>query len=199
MCLKFRSVGLSVRVQSPDLCGFHKLGTTKRHNWELATHFCGLQGIIWPDLPVETSQRAKNYLPVLVIVLNSKTHAILRPPSRYIPLSSAISRYFHHTLISGASHPLVRALAELTPPDARIVHYKGAAWASATFTGMRHELRIECVGAQAIAAGKMLAARLPAHEFDLRGHVVADIFVARSVQTAQTLVLEIEALTVEDW
>lgn len=96
---------------------------------------------------------------------------------------------------------LVRALIAITGGAAELRFHEGHDWASATFTGLRHRLVLVFCGAQAIAAGHDLAERLPEHEFTLKRHIVIDIHVARRVERHEgepTLLLEIEALTVED-
>lgn len=71
-------------------------------------------------------------------------------------------------------------------------------WASITFTGARHELSIRLTGADAQAAADRFAANLDVAEFPLRGHILADIAVTRHERTSDGVLLELEALTVED-
>jgi hypothetical protein len=67
-------------------------------------------------------------------------------------------------------------------------------WASATFTGARHELTLEAADSPMLAA--WLDA-LPETDLPLRGHLVADI-VATGVSRADGMArVTIEALTVE--
>ncbi len=77
---------------------------------------------------------------------------------------------------------------------------RSRSWASATFTGARHQLtfRIEGDGAAARADGFL--ANLSAAEFELRGHILADnAFVSEERQDGGGLVrISLEALTVED-
>ena len=77
---------------------------------------------------------------------------------------------------------------------------RSRSWASATFAGARHELtfRIEGEGAGAAAAG--FIAHLEAAEFELRGHVMADIaLVCEERCDGEDMVrISLEALTVED-
>lgn len=76
-------------------------------------------------------------------------------------------------------------------------------WASATFAGARHKLCLRLDGEGAGAAADAFVAGLAAAEFELRGHILADIALVsdeRLVGTSgEPLVrLRIEALTVED-
>lgn len=96
---------------------------------------------------------------------------------------------------------LIRALIELSQSTAALQFHEGHDWASATFSGMRHRLALIFTGTEAISAGNILAEQLEAHEFTLKRHVVIDIHVAHRVERHEgepTLLLEIEALTVED-
>jgi hypothetical protein len=77
---------------------------------------------------------------------------------------------------------------------------RSRSWASATFTGARHELtfRIEGEGAD-IAADDFLCT-LTAAEFDLRGHILADIALVAEARSddGRWVRISLEALTVED-
>lgn len=67
-------------------------------------------------------------------------------------------------------------------------------WASATFTGARHELVLELGGD---AAPDWLDS-LPERDLPLRGHLVAEIVVMECCTEGATRIARIEALTVED-
>ena len=76
-------------------------------------------------------------------------------------------------------------------------------WASATFTGARHEITMRLAGPDAPASAARFVATLGEREFDLRGHVVADIALISSepapgADGRADMRLRIEALTVED-
>lgn len=77
-------------------------------------------------------------------------------------------------------------------------------WASATFTGQRHRLHLTLRGtpAEVEAARAAIALRLPGAEFDLRGHLVADIAMTGAETSADGVAavceMTFEALTVED-
>lgn len=75
---------------------------------------------------------------------------------------------------------------------------RSRAWASVTFSGARHEiaLRLEGDGAEE-AAGRFLA-RLSAAEFDLPGHILADLVLASDARSGGSILLRLEALTVSD-
>jgi hypothetical protein len=73
-------------------------------------------------------------------------------------------------------------------------------WASATFTGARHTLRVRLAGAGAAEAAERFVAGLSEAEFDLRGHIVADIALLAEERRegGEQVLLTLEALTVED-
>jgi hypothetical protein len=95
---------------------------------------------------------------------------------------------------------LIRAVLSLARGDASLEEHRGTAWASATFTGMRHVMRLRFEGEQAVATAHWLVRILPEHEFALFGHLVADIAITdthRRSEGAPSMTLIIEALTVE--
>ncbi len=67
-------------------------------------------------------------------------------------------------------------------------------WASATFVGARHRLTLSAASGPALDA--WLAA-LPEHEFDLSGHLVADLVIDAIRRMGDRAEIEIEVLTVE--
>lgn len=69
-------------------------------------------------------------------------------------------------------------------------------WASATFTGARHELTVEMPDGD--GAARWLAA-LPEADLPIRGHLVADAVVLRTHGEGEWRVAAIEILTVEDF
>ncbi len=97
-----------------------------------------------------------------------------------------------------AGDMLAGALMEEAGGYGQIIRREGTSWGSATFTGMRHKIEMDFIGAAAMRAGKTLAAGLNEREFELRDHIVADIGIVRQVEKNGALMLEIEALTVED-
>lgn len=68
-------------------------------------------------------------------------------------------------------------------------------WASATFTGQRHDVTLAGPPSPALDAW---LARLPEAEIELRGHLVADISVASVQCDADGMTMRIEALTVAE-
>ena len=75
---------------------------------------------------------------------------------------------------------------------------RSRAWASVTFSGARHELafRLEGEGAEDVA-GRFLSG-LSTAEFDLRGHILADIALVSEERSPGCARIRLEALTVED-
>jgi hypothetical protein len=73
-------------------------------------------------------------------------------------------------------------------------------WASATFTGARHELTFRVEGDGARAAADAFLADLSAAEFQLRGHIMAEIALLweERVDGQDWVRIALEALTVED-
>ena len=72
-------------------------------------------------------------------------------------------------------------------------------WASATFSGQRHALRLRLDGPAATAAADRLLGGLDEREFALDGHILADIAPVLDERAAdgRRVRLELEALTVE--
>jgi hypothetical protein len=75
---------------------------------------------------------------------------------------------------------------------------RSRAWASVTFAGARHELafRVEGEGAGE-AAGRFLSG-LDARDFELHGHLLADISLVAEERRPGLARIRLEALTVED-
>ncbi len=74
-------------------------------------------------------------------------------------------------------------------------------WASITFAGSRHRLRIAYAGPEEVEAGEALIADLPEHEFTLPGQLVADaavIGVEHTMLPEPRLVVECEILLLEE-
>jgi hypothetical protein len=72
-------------------------------------------------------------------------------------------------------------------------------WASITFTGARHRLSLRLAGPGARAAADAFLDELGEREFELKGHVVADIALKDKVveEGEEAVRLTLEALTVE--
>ena len=97
---------------------------------------------------------------------------------------------------------LIAALAkQLSPAEVQVHDSHETGWASATFTGARHSFSLTLSGAGAAEALAKLEREIGEAEFDLTGHVVADILVtARRTDwhvSPPVIRIELEALTVE--
>jgi hypothetical protein len=93
-----------------------------------------------------------------------------------------------------AATQLVRAL-ERSGPGVTVARHDSTPWASVTFAGARHRLRIE---APLTPGFDRWLAELPAAEFALRGHLVADRAIGSIEHCDGRATVAIEALTVED-
>ena len=73
-------------------------------------------------------------------------------------------------------------------------------WASVTFAGARHELRVTLEGQGALGAASDFLAEMPEIDLPLRGHIVADLaLIAEERRDGGDYVcLELEALTIEE-
>ena len=97
--------------------------------------------------------------------------------------------------------PLVSALMELAERKAELVRHSERSWASATFSGTRHEVVLSFAGGEAIAAGERFIEALPEHEFAISGNLVADAAVIAAEHTAlpePRLEVTAELLLLED-
>ena len=83
-------------------------------------------------------------------------------------------------------------------PQATVAAARSEAWASATFRGARHMIGLRLAGDGAHDRAARLAGEIDAIEFELPGHLVADITVVGREDGAEGIALQIEALTVED-
>ena len=97
---------------------------------------------------------------------------------------------------------LIAALAKhLSPVALQVDDSHETGWASATFTGARHSFSLAISGAGAAEALAKLEREIGEAEFDLAGHLVADILItARRTDwhvSPPVIRIEIEALTVE--
>jgi hypothetical protein len=82
----------------------------------------------------------------------------------------------------------------------RIDELTSRCWASVTFSGARHKVAFSLEGEGAGAAADAFVARMTEIEFDLRGHILADLVLSGDERSAGggRVRLRIEALTVED-
>ncbi|QJU58022.1 hypothetical protein HL653_09625 [Sphingomonas sp. AP4-R1] len=93
-----------------------------------------------------------------------------------------------------ARDALVEALAARGGDGAVVRARPSHDWASATFAGARHrlEIRLPAEAADAFARG------LGEAEFSLRGHLLADIAIVDRGAADGEVLLEVEALTIEE-
>ena len=94
-----------------------------------------------------------------------------------------------------------KALAELHGGDGEVLTHTEKAWASITFAGTRHSLKLVFAGADAVATGEVLVAELPEHEFAIPGQIVADaaiLEVEHRLIPEPRLVVQSERLLLEE-
>lgn len=89
-------------------------------------------------------------------------------------------------------HPRLCAAVLLKTAPSRLIETRVRNWASVTFVGARHWLRLIVP----TDAAEGLARDLPDAEFDLPGHLVADMAVVRQQPCPEGILLDLEALTV---
>jgi hypothetical protein len=95
-----------------------------------------------------------------------------------------------------AEAALRRALIALFAANdvtANIGTIRSVSWASATFSGMRHELQLRLSG----LSGCALLAGIGEREFDLPGHILIDIAATEIGRDGADALVAVEALTVE--
>ena len=94
-----------------------------------------------------------------------------------------------------------KALAELHRSHGVVLTHTEKAWASITFAGTRHSLKLVFAGADAVATGEVLVAELPEHEFAIPGQIVADaaiLEVEHRLIPEPRLVVQCELLLLEE-
>ena len=69
---------------------------------------------------------------------------------------------------------LVAAVMALATDSGTLLEHSHRRWASITFVGSRHSIRIQFDGVDALDASSLFEARLPEHEFAVPGHLVCD-------------------------
>ena len=115
------------------------------------------------------------------------------------PSKPRIRRRFRHT--HGIEQRLIATIMDLCGRQAQVVQHKETAWASITFSGKRHEIRLRFDGADAVAEGEKLIAVLPDHEFAIAGKIVADATVTEADHRTipdESLVVTLEILLLDD-
>lgn len=83
----------------------------------------------------------------------------------------------------------------------QVLFHHERAWASITFSGARHTLRLAFDGPAEVAAGERIVEELAEHEFSISGQLVADasvVHVEHRLQGVPRLVLTAELLLLED-
>lgn len=85
---------------------------------------------------------------------------------------------------SRAWMPLLSELLRLGEDRAELVSHAERAWASVTFSGSRHTVRLTFTGEDAVEAGERLIDALPDHEFAIPRQLVADAVIQSVVHTA---------------
>ena len=71
-------------------------------------------------------------------------------------------------------------------------------WASATFVGAQHHVRLTLEGETARAEARRWRRTIACEEFRLRGHLLASIAVTATRTVAGGVLVEIDALTLEE-
>lgn len=79
--------------------------------------------------------------------------------------------------------------------EVKIARTASTRWASATFTGARHELELTATASDAF---EQWFADLPEADLPLSGHLVADLKIVAVSQAGDDLTVTLEVLTVED-
>ena len=95
---------------------------------------------------------------------------------------------------------LREALLSLSHDKAIIIGHDERAWASITFSGARHRVRLRFDGAKAVEAGELFIAFLPEHEFAIPGQLVADAAVTEVGHRLEPPLMEVvcELLLLEE-
>lgn len=96
---------------------------------------------------------------------------------------------------------IYRSIAQLIGPACELVTATERPWASATFSGARHSLRLQIALPDADAPAPPGLDRLPDHEFALPGQLVADCAVTveqrhRDAAGRWWLMCEVDVLTI---
>jgi len=104
--------------------------------------------------------------------------------------------------LSAAAAQLLRSLmarAGLDQDRIFITNFRSVDWQSLTFTGERHEIGLRLSGPGAADALASLSDGLAAAEWNLKGHVVADIVIVATHRSCDgSIDVDLEALTLSD-
>lgn len=93
------------------------------------------------------------------------------------------------------------AVLALSDDRGTVLSHTEQPWASITFAGSRHRLKLVFEGSEEMDAGELLVAELPEHEFTLPGQLVAHATVTGVEHTMlpePRLVVECEILLLEE-
>jgi hypothetical protein len=102
--------------------------------------------------------------------------------------------------VNDATSALLRAVREALAAFGafELEEIRSRSWASVTFSGARHQMTFRLEGPGAEAAAARFLAELSTAEFQLRGHILADIAVVAEERRPGYARIALEALTVED-
>jgi len=104
--------------------------------------------------------------------------------------------------MTDATSALLRAVNFMNFQPVTVEDIRSRSWASATFCGVRHEVSFRLDGEGADIAADAFLEGMEEREFDLRGHILADIaLVSRSTTpgpNGPVVRVSLEALTMED-
>jgi len=101
----------------------------------------------------------------------------------------------------GAWLELLSEVLRVAGPKAEFVRHSERPWASVTFGGSRHSVRLVFVGAPAVADGERFVVALPDHEFNLRGRLVAEATIGaidHDLTAGPRLTVDAELLVLDD-
>ena len=103
--------------------------------------------------------------------------------------------------MSPAAAGLLRALAVRTAVDRDrflLTEIRSCDWQSLTFIGERHQFQLRVTGEDAASVMARMLSGLEDSEFEIPGHLVADIAVAEPPRRSAdgSMLVDIEALTV---
>ncbi len=96
---------------------------------------------------------------------------------------------------------LVSAILKLAGDEAQLLSHAESPWASITFTGMRHTVRLRFTGDAGCDAAEAFIVAAPDHEFTLHGRLVADVSIdlVEHRQTPQPeVIVEATLLVLDD-
>ena len=104
--------------------------------------------------------------------------------------------------LSPAAALLLRSLlarAGLNPNRIFLSRFRSVDWQSLTFTGERHEIGLRLAGPDAAGALERLREGLSDAEWNLHGHVIADIVIVGTTAADDgSIDVDLEALTLSD-